>query len=50
MGIILLVIFGIFIFGCATYETINRDKNEKEIIKKMLETYNLELKNGVPSI
>ena len=47
MGIILLVIFGIFIFGCATYETINRDKNEKEIIKKMLETYNLELKNGV---
>ena len=47
MEAIALVIFGIVAFCLTIYLEFKKNNNEKEIIEKMLETYNIELKNGI---
>lgn len=49
MALIIIFLFAIFVMWL-TERSYNKTKeNEKEIIEKMLETYILELKNGVPT-
>lgn len=49
MALILMFLLGIFVIWLTEHSYNKTKENEKEIIEKMLETYNLELKNGVPT-